>query len=207
MMNTLNNISLAALFSIALASVAAADEPTVVVGLPRPTFGSGVVAPVVGGYGYHRTGAAASTAHESILRGRADVIRAQGEQALLIAEALRSYEEAKSRFLDNEVKRLAVRQERRRMGLADQHERFAKYQARRETTMALNRAAREIQATYVPAEQITETHAQTKLRLAKNLLINGRIDSGISGLVEVTQKYTNTDAAEEAAAILTEING
>lgn len=205
-MKTLNRLSLAALFSIALTSVTSADDPTVVVGLPRPTFAAGV-APVVGVHGDFRTGAAASTAHESILRGRADVIRAQGENALLVAEALRSFEEAKSRFLDNEVKRLAVRQERRRMGLAEQQERFARYQARRETTMALNRAAREMQATYVPADEIAETQAQNKLRLAKNLLINGRFESGIVGLIDVTRKYTETAAADEAAAILTEING
>ncbi len=206
-MKTLNRISLAALFTIALSSIATADEPAVAIGLPRPTFAGGVVAPVIGGYGHLRTGAAASTAHESINRGRADLLRAHGEHALLTAEALRSYEEAKSRFLDNEVKRLAVRQERRRMGLAEQHMRHAEYQARRETTMALNRAAREMQATHIPAGEITETRAQSKLRLAKNLLINGRIQSGITGLVDVTQQYTHTAAAKEAAAILTDING
>ena len=204
-MTTFNRISLAALFTITLSSFSSADEPAYP--LPRPTFAGGVVAPAVGGYGYLRTGAAASTAHESILRGRADVIRASGEHALLVAEALRSYEEAKSRYLDNEVKRLAVRQERRRMGLAEQQMQFAKYQARRETTMALNRARNEIQLSTTPVTELTETRAKSKLRLAKNLLINGRYDEGVNGLVEVTQQYTQTAAAEEAVSILTDIQG
>ncbi len=204
-MNILSRISLAVLFSIALTHIASADD--LVAPLPRPTFAGGVVAPAVGGYGYLRTGAAASTAHESILRGQADVIRANGEHALLVAEALRSFEEAKSRHLDNEVKRLAVRLERRRMGLAEQHIRHTEYQSRRETTMALNRAAREIQVTSTPVAALNETHAQSKLRLAKSLLQNGQIDAGVNGLVNVTRQFTTTAAAEEAAAILSEIQG
>ncbi len=206
-MKTLNRISLATLFSLALSSIATADDPAIAVGLPRPTFAGGIVAPVVSSYSRLQLGAAASTAHESILRGQADVIRANGEHALLVAEALRSFEEAKSRHLDNEVKRLAVRQERRRMGLSEQNMRYAEYQARRETTMALNRAARELHVTSIPAAELSETNAQSKLRLAKNLLRNGRYEAGVNGLVEVTRQYTHTAAAEEAAAILTDIQG
>jgi len=201
-MTTLNRISLAALFTIALSSVAAAQEPAHP--LPRPIFSGGVVAPV---HGYGHLGGAATTAQESFLRGRADVIRANGENALLTAEALRSLEEAKSRFLDNEVKRLAVRQERRRMGLAEQHRRHAGYQARRNTMMAINRASLEIQQTLIPAGELTETRAQSKLRLAKNLLTNGRFESGIAGLEEITQLYAQTGAAREASLILNDIRG
>ena len=141
-MTSLSKISLAALFSLSLTSFAAADEP--VVPLPRPVFAGGVSIPTGGYYGGVHFGAA-STAHESILRGRADVIRARGENALLTAEALRSLEEAKSRFLDNEVKRLNVRHERERLGIARRAHRYEHIQSKRETQMALNRAAREVQ--------------------------------------------------------------
>ena len=204
-MKTLNRISLAALFSIALSSIATAGEPGIP--LPRPTFAAGYTAPYAGGYGYLRTGAAASTAHESFLRGRADVIRATGEYKLLVAEALRSYEEARSRRLDNDVKELATRQERRRMWYAEQQVRHDQLQSRREMTMALNRAAREAKMHVVPTEQLTESRAQSKLQLAKNLLNNGRYESGINGLVEITQQFAHTAAAQEAAGILTEIQG
>ncbi len=54
-------------------------------------------------YATHRH---ASTLQEGILRGRADVIRSQGEANLLHSQAALNYQEAYSRQLDNKVKRV-----------------------------------------------------------------------------------------------------
>ncbi len=203
-MTTLSRIVLSGLIAVALGSVAKAQEP--VHPLPRPVFSGGVSVPTGGYYGAANFGGA-TTAQESILRGHADVIRARGEHALLTAEAARSFEEAKSRFLDNEVKRLAVRQERTRLGIAERTHRYEHVQARRETQMALNRAARELQQATVPAAVQQESRAQNKLRLAINLLNNGRVDSGVVYLQEITEQFSQTDAAQRAATILHEIRG
>ncbi len=203
-MANFSRIVFSSLLAVSVGSVAMAGEP--VHPLPRPVFSGGVSIPVGGYYGGASFGGA-TTAHESILRGQADVIRARGEHALLTSEAARSFEEAKSRFLDNEVKRLAVRQERKRLGIAERAHRHEYLQARRETQMALNRAAREIQQATVPAAVQRESQAQNKLRLALNLLNNGKIDSGVAYLQQITEQFGQTDAAQRAATILNEIRG
>lgn len=197
-MRTSTRLSLAALFSLSLTSISSADEP--VVPLPRPVFAGGLAAPGGGYYGPVRFGAA-TTAHESINRGRADLLRAQGENALLNAEAARSREEAKSRFLDNEVKRLAVRHERKRLGIAERAHHYEHLQSKRETQMALNRAARAAQDA-LPEAALIETNAQTQLRLAKQLLQDGQVDSGVAQLQLITEQFSQTGAAREAASLL-----
>lgn len=204
-MTTLNRTLMASLFCISAIGIATADEP--IHPLPRPTFAAGVVAPVVGGYGHLRTGGAASTAHESILRGRADVIRANGEYKLLVAEALRSYEEARSRRIDNDVKELAAQQERRRMWRAEQNERHERDRSRRELAESLKRSALGPEMTSISSEQVLETRAQDQLRLATNLINAGRYESGINSLVAITKTYAQTSAAQHAAEILTQIQG
>ena len=174
--------------------------------LARPIFPGGASTAAGGYYGAAYFGGG-TTAHESIDRGHADLMRAQGENALLNAEALRSLEEAKSRFLDNEAKRLAVRQERTRMGIAERSHRYEHIQSKRETQMALNRAAREIQHATVPHAVQLETQAQNKLRLAINLLNNGSFQSGVTYLQEITEQFAPTAAAKRAATILHEIRG
>ncbi|MGE4003074.1 MAG: hypothetical protein AB7I48_23025, partial [Planctomycetaceae bacterium] len=200
--STFNRFFLAGLVSLTLNSLATADEP--LAPLPRPVFAGGMSVPTGGFYGPAFFGGG-STAHESILRGRADVIRAQGEAALMTAEAARSFEEAKSRFLDNEVKRLAVRQERRRLGIAERAHRYEHIQLKRETQMALNRAAREVQAAAVESVQI-ESQADSKLRLALDLLQRGNVEAGTASLQEITRQFGQTEAAQQAASILAEIN-
>lgn len=201
-MTSFTRISLAGLLSLSLGRLTMADEP--VVALPRPVFAGGVSIPAGGFFGPTIFGGG-TTAHESILRGRADIIRARSEAALNTAEALRSLEEAKSRFLDNEVKRLAVRQERRRLGIAERAHRYEHIQQKRETQMALNRAAREVQATAVESVQV-ESEADSKLRLALDLLQRGNVEAGIASLQEITKQFGQTEAGQQAASILAEIN-
>ncbi|MCA9075259.1 MAG: hypothetical protein KDA93_09520 [Planctomycetaceae bacterium] len=204
-MTTFNRIAIASLLSFSMTAVASANEP--LQPLPRPTFAGGVVAPVIGGYGHLRTGGVASTAHESFLRGRADVIRANGEYQLLVAEALRSFEAARSHRIDNDVKQIAARQEIRRMWRAEQHRIHEEARARRDAYRSLYRATMEAQVELTSVESNPDTLAQSKLRSAMNLLNAGQVESGIKGLVEITQNHVDTVAAEEAAKILTEIKG
>ncbi|MBX3438547.1 MAG: hypothetical protein KF861_13730 [Planctomycetaceae bacterium] len=202
-MTTFSRLSLAGLITVTLSSFAIADGP--IVPLPRPIVAGGLSIPAAGFYGPAYFGGG-STAHESILRGQADVIRARGEHALMTAEAARSLEEAKSRYLDNEVKRLTVRQERKRLGIAERAHRYEHIQSRRETQMALNRAAREVQQAAAATVQI-ESQAEGKLRLAIDLLKRGNVEAGVASLQEIAQQFHQTEAGQQAASILAEING
>ncbi len=93
------------------------------------------------------------------------------------------------------------------MGIAERAHRYDYLQTRRETQMALNRAAREIQTIAVPETVQYESQAQNKLQLAKSLLNNGDFESGIARLQEIAQHHDQTAAAREAASILAELRG
>jgi hypothetical protein len=180
---------------------ASSQEP--VVPVTTPEFGLSVAGPLAPVTSF---GGAASTAHESITRGRAALTRAKAEYNLLTAEALRSLEEARSRHLDNEEKELAVRLSRRRMGQAEQSYKFEQIKHRRELTIALNRTALQLKQ---QSSDVTtsETQAQNKLRLAIALLNNGSIEPAVHRLVEITQRHAETQAAQSATQILKTLQG
>lgn len=191
-------------FGLCAASTCQAQAPAST--LPRPSFNVGVTGPVAtyGRYTYGRYlyGGHASTVGESYARGAADVIRARGQAALLKAEALRSFEEARSRDLDNDAKQLEIRQERRRMGLAQREASREKLRARRSTFLALNDNSQN-----VTSAEKAEKRAASKVRLAKSLLRNGRTHSGVKWLVDVLEDYPQTEAATEAYVVLKQMSG
>lgn len=67
-------------------------------------------------------GGGATTAAESYHRGMADVIRARGEYQRQQALAARDFEEARSRYIDNQTKWLAEYNQRRRIGEAQRQQ-------------------------------------------------------------------------------------
>lgn len=188
-----------ALSLLAATSTSAADP------LPLPRAALTPITPGGYGYGYGYLTGAGSTAHESINRGAATFIRSVGERHLLDAEARRSHEEANARRLDNVLKAAQTRIAMRRMGEAEQQLRFEKIHARRMTTMAINDAHKMLKYSNNPAANV-ETRAEARLRLARALLENGREETAINWLKELTSEYANTPAAAEAARMLADLN-
>ncbi len=151
------------------------------------------------GFGF---GFGATTAFESFARGKADLIRARGESNVLNSQALQNLEEARSRALDNEVKELATRQEKQRMGQsrlaadAEQrkadHERYLANHERLEHTgsEAANAAKR----------------AASRLQLARKLIENGKTATAREWLTGLVEQYPETDAALAAAELLASLN-
>jgi len=70
-----------------------------------------------------------STIVEGAQRGHADVLRAQGERALLGTKALINFEIARSMYIDNKKKWTETYLERKRMGEAARTEHYAKKRA------------------------------------------------------------------------------
>ncbi len=198
-MTTSLRLTIATCLTINSMALLRAGEP--VAPLPRANFGTAITSPV-GVYGGYGIGGHASTVGESYARGAADVIRARGQAALLRAEALRSFEEARSRDLDNDAKELQTRHERMRMGVAQRNTEYDKLQARRSTFQALNDASENPTTSLGVAER----KAASKVRLAKSLLIQGKTEPGVNWLVEVLNDYPQTKAASEAYAVLSQMN-
>lgn len=194
-MSTTIKYSFGIALSLLTASAVTAAEP-----LARPNFPSNSP-----GYGYGYNFGAASTAHESINRGRATLLRSHGETQLLLQEARRSQQEANSRLIDNRIKLQQARLQLRRMGEAEQAAKYAKIDARRQTAMALNNAEQILNANGSPSA-IAESRAEAKLRLAKNLLENGREEQAVSWLKTINEEFAGTAAAGEAKQLLAGIN-
>lgn len=190
-MSSLFKSSAGIVLSLLCVGVASADDPT-----PRP-----ILAPIpVGGYGYgYGYNITGTTAHESINRGRATLIKSIGVRHVLDSEARLIDEETRARRIDNALKAQQTRIAMRRLGEAEQNLRFEKVHARRLTTMALNDAHRIIQD---PSAANLETRAEARLRLALELLDNGRRDQTISWLEGIVDEYGDTPAAEQAAKLL-----
>src|SRR5262245_34711728 len=143
---------LAALAAVGFTSGSRADDPSGPAPLPRVAVSGGFGGGGVGGGGYYGFGGHASTFQEGVLRGEAELLRAEGEAALNSAEALRSVEAAVDQALDNRVKTLAVRQQRQlmarlhqaqlqRMELSQKAEaKAARLQSQAETAAALTPA-------------------------------------------------------------------
>lgn len=161
----------------------------------RPILAPGVN----GGYGYGYFLGTGTTAHESINRGRATLIRSIGERHVLDEQARNIREEAIARRLDNVLKAQQTRIAMRRAGEAEQNLKFEKIHARRLTTMAINDAYRIQNA---GGSTPLETRAQARLRLARTLLENERPEEAAHWLQNISDKYTETQVAEEADRIL-----
>jgi hypothetical protein len=173
--------------------------------LPRltvPAVGDGYH----GYYGYG-LGHSATTAQESVLHGRADVIRAQGENALNTAEALRSLEAAEDHRLDNKVKRLAVRQQRQIMGRNHKAEVTRnKLAERAEVKAAVERERAEAEASMSPGEKAErlERLAANKLALARKLAEQGKKEAAQKWMDEIVRDYPGTAAALEISPTVAE---
>jgi hypothetical protein len=185
-----------------LATQASAGEPYSPNGqapLPRgavPVGGHGY-------YGYH--GGHAATFQESVLRGEAEVRRARGEQALNTAEALRSLEAAKDQALDNQVKRLAVRQNRELMARTHRAEmQRLKLAQRAAVREALLQEQAETEAAMSPAEKAEkfERLAAGKLDLARRLKERGHSETAQEWMNEIVEQYPGTAAAREVSLLI-----
>lgn len=175
-------------FSLLAATSASAADPF------RPAF-----TPVAnGGYGYGYFVGNGTTAHESINRGRATLIRSIGERHVLDEQARNIREETITRRLDNVLKAQQTRIAMRRVGEAERSLRYEKIHARRLTTMAINDAY-QIQQTGTARP---ESRAEARLRLARQLLENQRPEQAANWLEEISDEYANTPAAEKADRIL-----
>lgn len=73
----------------------------------------------VGPVGYGYGGNFSSTAAEGAQRGRAEVIRAQGEGYKNYTQGLNNYEEARSKYIDNKAKWTETYWKRKRLGEAE----------------------------------------------------------------------------------------
>jgi hypothetical protein len=175
--------------SLVAATSASAGDPF------RPILAPGIN----NGYGYGYFLGTGTTAHESINRGRATLIRSIGERHVLDEQARNIREETIDRRLDNVLKAQQTRIAMRRVGEAEQNLKFEKVHARRLTTMAINEAYR-IQNAGGSAP--VETRAQARLRLARQLLENERPEEAAAWLQNISDEYANTPAAEKANQIL-----
>jgi tetratricopeptide (TPR) repeat protein len=151
-------------------------------------------------YGGH-----ASTFQEGVLHGEADLVRAWGEQNLNNAQALRHFEEAVDRALDNQVKTLATRQEREMM--ARQHRAEVarlKQQRQAEARSARLQAQAEEEAQLDPFEQAAKTErlAAGKLELARKLQEQGHVEKAREWMQEIVAEYPGTAAAREVGVVL-----
>jgi hypothetical protein len=185
---TLKSSFVIALSLVAATSASAADPF-------RPILAPGVN----GGYGYGYFVGTGTTAHESINRGRATLIRSIGERHVLDEQARNIREESIARRLDNVMKAQQTRIAMRRVGEAEQNLKFEKLHARRLTTMAINEAYRVHNA---GGSTPLETRAQARLRLARQLLENERPEEAANWLQNISDEYANTAAAEKASQIL-----
>ena len=157
-----------------------------------PAFG-------VGFYPYYGHGYSSSLP-EGILRGRADVVRALGEAAVLWAEAERKHQDAVRLALENRVRRLQTRQERERMGRTHRIE----VQELRRALVASRRAAR-TGSSALPVKTALadpDTRAANKLDLGRSLLERGREPSARRWLKSVIAEYPESGAAVEASELL-----
>lgn len=121
-----------ALGAMLLAPVAASAQPAAAPGFVSPVnrwyrgpgYGGGYGG--YGGYGY------SSNPIEGARRGLAEVIRAKGEANVANADALLTYEETRSRYLDNKLKWVDTYWEMKRITEAEQQKDIDKKRARRD---------------------------------------------------------------------------
>jgi hypothetical protein len=164
--------------------------------LPQSSF----AAPAYPHYGYGYGYGYSSTLFEGVLRGRADVVRASGEAAVLWAEAERKHQDAVRLSLENSVRRLQVRHERERMGLAH---RLAVQELRRNAAEA--RRASRTGSAVLPVKSVladAETRASNKVDLGRSLLERGRELSARRWFENVVAEFPETEAAVEAQQLL-----
>jgi hypothetical protein len=157
----------------------------------------GVVFPHGFGFGF-----GATTAFESFARGKADLIRARGESNVLNSQALQNLEEARSRALDNEVKELATRQEKQRMGQA----RLAAEAEQRKADHERYLANHERLERTGDGAATVEKRAASRLQLARKLIENGKTATARGWLTGLVEQYPETDAALAAAELLASLN-
>lgn len=156
------------------------------------------------GHGFYH-GGHASTFQEGVLRGKADLVRARGEQNLNNAQALRHFEEAVDRALDNQVKTLATRQERELMARRHRAELARlKEQRQAEARSARMLAQAEEAAQLDPFElaAMAERLAAGKLELARKLQEQGHVQKAREWLQQIVAEYPGTSAAREVGVLL-----
>jgi hypothetical protein len=156
-----------------------------------------VVFPHALGFGF-----GATTAFESFARGKADLIRARGESNVLNSQALQNLEEARSRALDNEVKKLATRQEKQRMGQA----RLAAAAEQRKADHERYLANHELLERTGGDATTVEKRAASRLQLARKLIENGKTATAREWLTVLVDQYPETDTALAAAELLASLN-
>ncbi|MFO1094227.1 MAG: hypothetical protein U0992_13095 [Planctomycetaceae bacterium] len=186
---------LAALVTTGMTSESRAQNPYGQTALPR-------VAVFGGEAGYYGFGGHASTFQEGVLRGEADLLRAQGEASLNSAEALRSYEAAVDHALDNRVKTLAVRQKRQLMARMHQAElQRIELSQKAEARAARLQSVAETEAALSPADKAEkrERLAAGKLDLARKLQQSGRGQQAQKWFDEIVRDYPETAAAREVS--------
>lgn len=88
------------------------------------------------GVGIGFSGNFASTAAEGRARGYADVIRSTGSYNRDTAEAMKNYEDARSKYLDNKRKWQELYWDRKERGEQERDKRYAKERERREKYLA-----------------------------------------------------------------------
>jgi hypothetical protein len=153
----------------------------------------------------HFYGGHASTFDEGVLRGRADLARARGEQALNNAQALRHLAAAVDYALDNHVKTLATRQEREMMArrhLAELARLKEQRQAEARTARLLAQAEAEAELDRFELAAKAERLAAGKLQLACRLQEQGHTDKAREWLREIVAEYPGTAAAREVGIML-----
>jgi hypothetical protein len=88
------------------------------------------------GYGYGRFGGFTSNPVEGARYGLADVIRARGEAAESTTRAMSNYEDARSKYIDNQKKWTETYWERKRLGQAELKKDHDRKRAARERYLA-----------------------------------------------------------------------
>ena len=174
---------------------------------PYPSYSNGPLprAVAAGGGGYYDGFEGGATSYEeSVMNGQAAMMRAYGDWALNTAEALRSYEEAVDKALDNKVKRLEVRQERQRMGRTHQAEVQRIRLARQADAREAQQAREEVEAAMSSAEKTAERErlASGKLELARRLQQHGKFAAAQRWMREIVEEYPGTACAREISPLI-----
>lgn len=173
--------------------IASADDAAVaqIVGPAIPWYYNPVVTPYGYGYGYYPYGAGGGTAYSAEAQGLAEVIRAQGEFNKATAQARKTQEEARSKYIDNQVKWLQAYHEHQRLG----EERRAKEHAE-----ARARVQRRTSASRKPPELLgrSEFDAETGRLLFPTALTAPVFEESRERLQELFEQRTLTGATPEA---------
>jgi len=150
-MNASLKTSLVALIAAAAMLPAAASAQVIVAG--GAPGGYNGYPPYYGGFGYPYH---ASTPAESFMTGQARVIRAAGEYNLNTSAAMINVEEARSRYLDNEVKYVETYFEKRRLNKSY----VAAERGPRMTTETAARLSQARQPDRMSAEELDRSNGQ-----------------------------------------------